>query len=68
MQREVLTVQQAAELMQVSTDTVYRLVSSGELPAKKVGRIWRLHCSSVQTFLTSSVTPVAGKREKAERP
>jgi len=51
MERDVLTVAQAAELLQVSTDLVYRLVSSGELPAKKVGRIWRLHRSAIQAFL-----------------
>ncbi len=67
MEREVLTVRQAAELMQVSTDTVYRLVSSGELPAKKVGRIWRLHCSAIQTFLTSVATPAPESREEAVR-
>ena len=60
MEHEVLTVRQAAEHVQVSTDTVYRLVSSGELPAKKVGRIWRLHCSAIQTFLMSSTKPVPG--------
>lgn len=63
MEREVLTVRQAADLMQVSTDTVYRLVSSGELPAKKVGRIWRLHCSAIQTFLTSLPKPESESRE-----
>ncbi|MEK6799085.1 MAG: helix-turn-helix domain-containing protein [Planctomycetota bacterium] len=67
MEREALTVQQAAELMQVSTDTVYRLVSSGELPAKKVGRIWRLHCSAIKTFLTSSSKPLPEKREEMVR-
>ena len=68
MQREVLTVRQAADLMQVSTDTVYRLVSSGELPAKKVGRIWRLHRSLVQTYLTSSTKPTPELREETVRP
>ena len=63
MEREVLTVRQAAELMQVSTDMIYRLVSSGELPAKKVGRIWRLHCSAIQTFLTSFPNPKPESRE-----
>lgn len=56
MAREVLTVSQAAELMQVSTDMIYRLVSSGELPAKKVGRIWRLHRSAIEAFLTPSTS------------
>ncbi|MBI1827850.1 MAG: helix-turn-helix domain-containing protein [Planctomycetes bacterium] len=67
MDREVLTVQQAAELMQVSTDTVYRLVSSGELPAKKVGRIWRLHRSAIKSYLTNATPPQPNPREVSVR-
>jgi excisionase family DNA binding protein len=67
MEREVLTVRQAAELMQVSTDTVYRLASSGELPAKKVGRIWRLHCSAIKTYLTNVTGPAPDHSKEVVR-
>ncbi|HEX3316494.1 MAG TPA: helix-turn-helix domain-containing protein [Solirubrobacteraceae bacterium] len=39
--REVLTVEQAAVLLQVDTETVRALARDGELPARKVGREWR---------------------------
>jgi excisionase family DNA binding protein len=61
MDRQVLTVSQTAELLQVSTDMVYRLVTSGELPAKKVGRVWRLHRSAIEAFL---MRPTAVSREQ----
>ena len=33
-----LTVQEVADLMRVSTMTVYRLIKSGDLPAVQIGR------------------------------
>ena len=37
-----LTVAEVAEIMRVSKMTVYRLVHSGELPAVRVGRSFRV--------------------------
>jgi excisionase family DNA binding protein len=37
---EVLDVQGAAALLNVSADTVYDLFAKGELPGRKVGRKW----------------------------
>ena len=37
-----LTVAEVADLMRVSTMTVYRLVKSGELPAVRFGRSYRI--------------------------
>lgn len=42
-----LTVQEVAELMRVSSMTVYRLVHSGELPAVRFGRSYRIPESAV---------------------
>ena len=36
-----LTVQEVADMMRVSTMTVYRLVHAGELPAVRFGRSYR---------------------------
>ena len=38
-----LTVAEVAEIMRVSKMTVYRLVHSGELPAVRVGRSFRVN-------------------------
>jgi excisionase family DNA binding protein len=51
-----LTVQEVAELMRVSTMTVYRLIKAGELPAARVGRSFRLRESEVETYLQRGVT------------
>lgn len=42
-----LTVAEVADLMRVSTMTVYRLVRSGDLPAVRFGRSYRIPESAV---------------------
>lgn len=42
-----LTVAEVADMMRVSTMTVYRLVKSGDLPAVRFGRSYRIPESAV---------------------
>ena len=51
-----LTVQEVADLMRVSSMTVYRLIKSGELPAVRVGRSFRVAEGDVDTYLASGYT------------
>jgi len=46
-----LTVAEVAALMRVSKMTVYRLVHSGELPAVRVGRSFRVPEQAVHEYL-----------------
>ena len=46
-----LTVAEVASLMRVSRMTVYRLVHSGELPAVRVGRSFRVPEKTVHAYL-----------------
>ena len=46
-----LTVQEVAELMRVSTMTVYRLIKSGDIRAARVGRGYRLREAEVDAYL-----------------
>lgn len=50
-----MTVAEVASVMRVSKMTVYRLVHSGELPAVRVGRSFRVNESAVGEYLESSV-------------
>ena len=53
---DILTVNQAAKLLQVSPWTVYALVSAertpGKIFAKKVGRSWRIMRKEIDSFLS----------------
>ena len=51
-----LTVQEVADLMRVSTMTVYRIIKSGELPAVRVGRSFRVRDVDVDTYLGNRYT------------
>ena len=47
----VMTLEEAAAFLKVSETTVYQLVRSGELKARKVGREWRILKSQLVEFL-----------------
>ncbi|MGN6576174.1 MAG: helix-turn-helix domain-containing protein [Nocardioides sp.] len=49
-----LTVAEVATVMRVSKMTVYRLVHSGELPAVRVGRSFRVQEDAVNQYLRKS--------------
>lgn len=40
---DILTVEEAAELLKIPCSSVYKLAQEGKIPAKKVGRHWRFH-------------------------
>ena len=54
-----VTVAEVASLMRVSKMTVYRLVHSGELPAVRVGRSFRVPESAVHDYLQTSLIDTA---------
>jgi excisionase family DNA binding protein len=51
-----LTVQEVADLLRVSSMTVYRLIKSKDLPAVRVGRSFRVSDHDVDTYLASRYT------------
>lgn len=48
---DVLTVVEVAAFMRVSRETVYRLAARGELPGRKIGRIWRFPKEAIQQYV-----------------
>ena len=44
---EYLSVKEAAALLRVDPQVIYKLVRSGRLPAERVGRTWRIARSAV---------------------
>ncbi|ALG14026.1 DNA-binding protein [Actinosynnema sp. ALI-1.44] len=53
-QVQFLTVAEVAKMMRVSKMTVYRLVHSGELPAVRVGKSFRVPEKAVHTYLENA--------------
>ena len=56
----LLTVAEVASGMRVSNMTVYRLIKSGELPAVRVGKGYRIRESDLQRFLEDRSVHVEG--------
>jgi excisionase family DNA binding protein len=54
-----LTVAEVATIMRVSKMTVYRLVHSGEMPAVRVGRSFRVPEQAVDDYLRHSFVDTA---------
>ncbi len=54
-----LTVAEVAAIMRVSKMTVYRMVHSGELPAVRVGRSFRVPQDAVDKYLGQSFVDTA---------
>lgn len=51
-----LTVAEVADIMRVSTMTVYRLIKSGDLAAVRVGKSYRLDEDEVDRYLARGFT------------
>lgn len=49
---KVYTPEQVAEILQLSKNTVYDLISRGEIVAKKVGKVYRIPASSLSFVFT----------------
>jgi len=56
---EVLTVEQAAQLLQVPEATVLALAEGGELPARKLGDTWRFARAALVEWLATPPAPPA---------
>lgn len=55
-QPRFMTVAEVAQLMRVSTMTVYRLIKAGDLPAVRVGKSYRLRADDVDRYLSNRYT------------
>ena len=46
----VLTAAEAMDILGVGKNTMYRLLKSGELPAVRIGRKWRIPLDCLENF------------------
>lgn len=48
---EIMTVEEVAEFLYVGKNTIYALLQSGELPAFRIGRTWKIPHSSLEQYI-----------------
>lgn len=58
--KDVMTIDELAEYLQVSKSTLYKLAQEGRLPAQKVGKHWRFYKQSIDDWMRE------GKRSQAD--
>lgn len=61
---EVLNVKEVARLLHLDEMTVYRLAGQGEIPAKKIGRVWRFSRKIIEDWFKEGHFSRKPKREK----
>jgi len=49
----LLTVKEVAELLRVSTQTLYKMLEQGSIPALRIGNQWRFERQQVTDWLTA---------------
>lgn len=52
--REVLTVEQAAEYLQIHKVTIYKYIRAGLLPAAKLGKVYRIYRRDLEALMATS--------------
>lgn len=55
MTEQLWTAAEVAERLRVSTMTIYRLIRSGELPAVRIGRNYRVRQGDLEAYLEAQV-------------
>ncbi len=60
MAEEFLSIEDAAKLFDVDYKTVYKLVRSGEIPAARIGRVYRIKRADLDEFFERSKAAVLG--------
>ena len=51
----VLTVTEVAEYLGITSDTVYRKARSGDIPALRIGRLWRFPKDVIDDWLKAKL-------------
>ena len=52
---QLLTVQETARMLKTTRQQIRKMIQSGELPAVKVGREWRIPAESIRMFLEKNL-------------
>lgn len=50
-----MTLEEVAQYLQVSKDSVYRLAQRGEIPASKLGNLWRFKRQDIDEWMKSKI-------------
>jgi excisionase family DNA binding protein len=61
MDKEVLTVKQVAEFLQMDERTIYKLAKQGDIPSFKVSNQWRFLKKDIESWVEQKKSEIMGK-------
>lgn len=64
MNDDILTIEEVAKYLRVSDRTVYDWAQKGEIPAGKIGTVWRFKKSEVENWVNARLSPGANKAKQ----
>jgi len=53
---DVLNADEASTWLKIPKSTLYKLCADGDIPSAKVGRHWRFHRQTLETWLQANTT------------
>ena len=66
MQDDILTIEEVARYLRVSDRTVYDWAQKGEIPAGKIGTVWRFKKSEVENWVNARLSSDSGKQSESQ--
>jgi len=60
MEKDVFTIQEAAEFLAVSEMTIRRMIKAEELPAAKIRSVWRIKKTDIEALFPNTTTKEKG--------
>ena len=67
MDKEVLTVKQVAEFLQMDVRTIYKYAKSGEIPSFKISRRWRFLKTDIDSWVEQKKDEIKERMVKTVR-
>jgi len=63
-QDEILTIEEVAAYLKAGRRTVYRLAANGQIPAFKLGGVWRFRRAELELWIAARI----GEQEEKPKP
>jgi len=63
---EIMTMEQAAGLLQVSTRTIQRMVKAGQIPGRQVGSQWRFDREQLRAWVRCELEVPAAREDQLD--
>lgn len=66
MEDDILTIEEVAKYLRVSDRTVYDWAQKGEIPAGKIGTVWRFKKSEIERWVNERLSSGGARKESDE--